>query len=330
MSEETLLMDPSPTLQDFVLNLIYDPGARSAFELDPHGTLERAGLGDVTAADVQDVLPLVLDYAPLGGVSSIDGLSQVDDLTTGVANLDVAGAAAHLQTITAQLGGTVSHLTGDINLATAGAATVTVDHLVSGVLSGGAGVYDGGLLADGRLGLDGLGLNGLGLDGLGLDGLGLGGAQDAGALTADHDPGVGLDVAVTTPVHQTVADVAVTADGLTASVSSTTAGTLDTTVNAVTGLTGSLGVGSALDLDVSGVHGATSSVVGGVLDTTGGLLPDGTGLDSTIAGVEHSVSGLTGTVGGLTGGLTGGGSGTAEPDTDADHGVLGGLTGLHF
>jgi hypothetical protein len=130
-------------------------------------------------------------------------------------------------------------------------------------------------------------------------------------------------------VHQTVADVAVTADGLTAGVSSTTAGTLDTTVNAVTGLTGSLGVDSALNLDVSGVHGATSSVVGGVLDTTGGLLPDGTGLDSTIAGVEHSVSGLTGAVGGLTGGLSGGSS-TTEPDSDAGHGVLGGLTGLHF
>ena len=35
-------MEFSPTLQDFVLNLIYDPGARSAFELDPHGTLEAA------------------------------------------------------------------------------------------------------------------------------------------------------------------------------------------------------------------------------------------------------------------------------------------------
>ena len=27
-------MDSSPTLQDFVLNLIYDPTARSAFQLD--------------------------------------------------------------------------------------------------------------------------------------------------------------------------------------------------------------------------------------------------------------------------------------------------------
>src|SRR4051794_18988031 len=126
----------SPTLQDFVLNLIYDPAARSAFEIDPHATLEAAGLGDVTAADVQDVLPLVLDYAPLSNVPALDGLTQVDDLTTGVANLDVAGAVAHLQTITAQIGGTGSHLTGDLNIAAA--TTVTADHLVSGVLGGGS------------------------------------------------------------------------------------------------------------------------------------------------------------------------------------------------
>jgi hypothetical protein len=74
-------MEFSPTLQDFVLNLIYDPGARSAFELDPHGTLEAAGLSDITAADVQDVLPLVLDYAPLGTVPATAGLSQVDEVT---------------------------------------------------------------------------------------------------------------------------------------------------------------------------------------------------------------------------------------------------------
>jgi hypothetical protein len=37
-------MDSSPTLQDFVLNLIYDPAARSAFELDPESALH-AGPG---------------------------------------------------------------------------------------------------------------------------------------------------------------------------------------------------------------------------------------------------------------------------------------------
>jgi hypothetical protein len=313
-------MDSSPTLQDFVLNLIYDPVARSAFELDPHGTLQQAGLGDVTAADVPDVLPLVLDYAPLAGVQSIDGLSQVDDLTTGVANLDIAGAAAHLQTITAHLGGTTSQVTGDLNIAAAGAVTVTADHLVNGVLHGGVGVGDGGLFGHAGLGLDGLGLDGVGLDGLGLDG--------HGGLTVDHDPAGGLDASVTAPVHQTVADVTYTADGL---LSHATTGTLDGTVNTVTGLTGSL------DLDVSGVHGATSSVIGSVLGSdltgslTGGLLPDGTGVDSTLGGVEHHVSGVVGGATGLVGGVTGAVGGETHPaEPDAGHGLLGGLAGLDF
>ena len=95
-------MESSPTLQDFVLNLIYDPVARDAFEVDPHGTLQEAGLGDVTAADVQDVLPLVLDFAPLRGLSSIDSVPSVDSLTTGVGNLvdaDVAKESANLQAL---------------------------------------------------------------------------------------------------------------------------------------------------------------------------------------------------------------------------------------
>ena len=80
-------MDSTPTLQDFVLNLIYDPAARSAFELDPESALHAAGLGDITTADVQQVIPLVVDSAPVTGLY---GLAGVDDLTTGVANLDVA------------------------------------------------------------------------------------------------------------------------------------------------------------------------------------------------------------------------------------------------
>ncbi|HWS33850.1 MAG TPA: IniB N-terminal domain-containing protein [Actinoplanes sp.] len=90
----------SPTLQDFVLNLIYDPAARSAFESDPEATLQHAGLGDVTAADVQQVLPLVLDSTPVSGLTGTEGL---DGLTTGVASLDVAGAVAQLQAITSQV-----------------------------------------------------------------------------------------------------------------------------------------------------------------------------------------------------------------------------------
>jgi hypothetical protein len=318
-------MDSSPTLQDFVLNLIYDPGARSAFEIDPHGTLEAAGLGDVTAADVQDVLPLVLDYAPLSSVPALDGLTQVDDLTTGVANLDVAGAVAHLQTITAQIGGTASHLTGDLNIAAA--TTVTADHLVSGLggsVLGGSGLtssLSGGLTSS-LLGHAGLGHTTVGVDGLSVAGL------DLGGLDASHDPATGLDASVTTPVEHTVADVTYGSDGVVSHAGVTVTGTLDATVNAVTGLTGSLGAGvdgsgslGVGGLDVSGVHEATSSIVGSVLgsDPTGGLLPDGTGVDGATSAVDHHLSGVTGVVGGLTH--------ATEPEQG--HDLLGGL-GLHF
>ncbi|BCY10709.1 IniB N-terminal domain-containing protein [Actinoplanes sp. L3-i22] len=94
-------MDSFPTLQEFVLNLIYDPAARSAFEVDPESALHAAGLSDITAADVQQVIPLVVDSAPVTGLPGLAG--GADDLTTGVANLDVAGAVSHLQAITAQV-----------------------------------------------------------------------------------------------------------------------------------------------------------------------------------------------------------------------------------
>src|ERR1700742_1845665 len=105
-------MDSSPTLQDFVLNLIYDPAARSAFELDPESALHAAGLGDITAADVQQVIPLVVDSAPVAG---LQGLAGAYDLTTGVANLDVAGAVSHLQAITSQVAFVPGGLAGELN-----------------------------------------------------------------------------------------------------------------------------------------------------------------------------------------------------------------------
>jgi hypothetical protein len=315
-------MEFSPTLQDFVLNLIYDPGASSAFELDPHGTLEAAGLGDITAADVQDVLPLVLDYAPLGAVPTA-GLSPVDDVTTGVAHLDVVGAVAQLQAITTQVGdGVYSHATTDLNVAAAGA--MTADHLVSGVVSAGVSVtggLDAGGLSLGGLGLGGLGLGGLDAGGLSLGGLGAGG-PDVGGLDLSHDPAAGLDSAVHTPVEQTVADVSYSADSVISHAAVT--GTLDATVNAATGLTGSLGI-DAGGLDVSGVHEATSSLAGdlsGVHHTVGGLLPDGT-VDSATGVIDHHVSSVSGLVDGVT-------HPAAEPAPEAGHDLLGGLTGLHF
>jgi len=285
-------MEFSPTLQDFVLNLIYDPGARSAFELDPHGTLEAAGLSDITAADVQDVLPLVLDYAPLGTVPATAGLSQVDEVTTGVAHLDVAGAVAHLQSITTQVG---SGAYSDLGVAAAG--TMTADHLVSGVVNTGLSVTGGlDLSHDPAAGLD--------------------------AVT--HVP-----VAQHAAVAGTLDTTITTATDLTGSLGVDT-GSLDVSGvhEATSSVTGSLGgLGGGVDGTLHGVDHAIGgllpdgSVTGGVTGDLHGALHggvDGGGLDSTI---DHHLS----TVTGLTDGLTH--PAAPEPtEPDAGHGLL----GLHF
>lgn len=72
-------MDLPQTLHDFTLNLLSDPDARSAFQLDPQGSLDAAGLGDVHPADIQELLPLVLDFAP--GTALGDFGSTISDLS---------------------------------------------------------------------------------------------------------------------------------------------------------------------------------------------------------------------------------------------------------
>ncbi|KOV83292.1 IniB N-terminal domain-containing protein [Nocardia sp. NRRL S-836] len=71
-------MDLPQTLHDFTLTLLSDPEARSAFQLDPQGSLDAAGLGDVHPSDIQELLPLVLDFAP---VTMLDDLGSFSDLS---------------------------------------------------------------------------------------------------------------------------------------------------------------------------------------------------------------------------------------------------------
>lgn len=82
-------VDLPQTLHDFTLNLLSDPDARSAFQLDPQGSLDAAGLGDVHPADIQELLPLVLDFAPAGNlgdfgstISALDLDQQLDLMST--------------------------------------------------------------------------------------------------------------------------------------------------------------------------------------------------------------------------------------------------------
>jgi hypothetical protein len=297
-------MDSSPTLQDFVLNLIYDPAARSAFELDPESTLHAAGLGDVTAADVQQVIPLVVDSAPVAGMH---GLAGADDLTTGVANLDVAGAVSQLQAITAQAGltpgqFTPGQFTGDLNftLGSANAAVISVtgDNVVGG------SVFTG---------------NSFGL--AGLAGVTSAVPVGLGGLSAGNDPGLHLDHGVVSPVEHTVTDVAPGVDHLVPGVDAGPAGILGGGLDTVTNLPSSISLDHTAGLDVAGVGGATSSVGSLIRPDLGHIVPDA---HDPIADVHNTVSSVGGAAHDLTAGVLHGVTQPADP-TEPSHDLLGGL-----
>jgi hypothetical protein len=245
-------MDSSPTLQDFVLNLIYDPIARSAFQVDPEGVLQDAGLDDVTAADVQEVIPFVVDYVPLADVPAVTGPLGTSDLTSGVADVDVAAAVAHLQAITTQIA-VGTHGSTDLTAVTAGAVMVTADGLLPGMPLIGAGIEHAVTVQQPTVV-----------------------TTEDSALSAVHDPGLGLDGLVSTA---TGVPAAVTgADGLVASTG--VDATLDVaayTVTDVTSIVGSVAGHNSLG-------GVTSDPVHGVLDVTDGVTSTATGL---VDGLGH-------------------------------------------
>ncbi|MGA6165777.1 IniB N-terminal domain-containing protein [Amycolatopsis magusensis] len=96
------------TLHDFVLNLLTDDAARSAFAADPTAVLSDAGLGDVTAQDVQEVLPLVADQAGL----------PVTDLLGALPTDGVEDAVQTLEFFAHQVTGQVAPFLGDFTSAT--------------------------------------------------------------------------------------------------------------------------------------------------------------------------------------------------------------------
>jgi hypothetical protein len=150
-------MDTFETLQDFALNLLNDPQAFSAFQLDPETALGAAGLGDVSALDVQEILPLVLDYAPTQGLGEIDtafdalplledspisgvaaqvqdvtaGLSTVTDISQGL-DTDVLGGVSDL----GQVNNLVGDLTSGANVLDTTHLGTTVEDITTGDLSG--------------------------------------------------------------------------------------------------------------------------------------------------------------------------------------------------
>lgn len=88
------------TLHDFTLGLLTDLDAREAFQQDPLGCLEAAGLSDITAGDVHDILPLVLDAASVPNVDGLDGLLGGGELPAVDSLLQIAGTAEGVTGVT--------------------------------------------------------------------------------------------------------------------------------------------------------------------------------------------------------------------------------------
>ena len=63
----------SSSLLDFILRLLRDPQAAASFTQDPQAALSAAGLGDVCSADVKALMPMLADYAPVGGSHGMGG-----------------------------------------------------------------------------------------------------------------------------------------------------------------------------------------------------------------------------------------------------------------
>jgi hypothetical protein len=182
-------MNPAQTLHDFTLNLLNDSAARSAFGADPERVLSEAGLGDVTAADVHEVVPLVLDIAPvsslgdqafaldsldsqLGAIDQLKALTQNLGVTDQITETNVLGSVSGVTAITqdvtsvftsandlshsldSSVGDTanpVTAVTGAVGDVTGGDLTSGVTNgLTSGIAGGDVtGALDGGDLTSG-------------------------------------------------------------------------------------------------------------------------------------------------------------------------------------
>ncbi|WP_158624157.1 IniB N-terminal domain-containing protein [Micromonospora sp. HM5-17] len=306
-------MGSPQTLHDFVLNLLTNPDARSAFELDPEGALREAGLTDITVADVRDVIPLVVDYAPVQGLGSL--VPAGDDLGLAEFQPDPAAVINQLQTVTQQLA-VGPHPTGpDLNTAALGAITA---------------------VAPASLGVAGSGLTGLGIGGETPD---PSTSLDA-ATPAEVDRDETSDTAVGAPAVSEPADgleiSAAPADasgdplGVVDFAGDTLTGTLDQVtglVDALGGPKGLGGVGESLGVGDT-VAGLTDTVDGvtDVLDVSPLHASDASAPDDL--GATSAVRGLTADVGDVVRGTTSGLLGDTGPTGAENASTSGGLLGI--
>lgn len=293
-------MDSQQTLHDFVLDLLTNPDARSAFDLDPEGALRGAGLTDITAADVQDVVPLVVDYAPGAGLAPL--ASPVEQLGLNPLLTDTTDVVGQLQSVAQQISVTSSPSGVDVKAGVLGAIAVDPSTAAAGVTV-----------------LPGIGL-GVGPSGLDTD---LAGVADV-AHTLDADVVQPVD-AIADPVLGDATGTVGDPSGLLDVTDSNLIGG-DLTGGVLSGTQGQLG-GVVSSLGVDDTLGGLGLGHGGGI--VGGVPP--LDVPSTVGGVTHQVDsllpGVTDTVGDVTGGVTDGVLG-GDSHASSDHGLLGITGGL--
>lgn len=247
-------MQPVETLQDFALNLLRDADAMSAFDSDPTGVLQAANLGDVTAQDIHEILPLVADYAPAQDFGDIGSPLDVVNELDAVGLSDVESNLGNLAGTTA----IAENLIGDVGLGQA-VDTSVLDQVTN----------SGDLLQD----VTGAGVGDTGIDAV--DDL----TSKVGDVTGGVDAG-GLDVSDGLDLHSAVDD---TVGDLTGNLSGNLTDNL--TDNPITtalhdvgnaDLTGNLSNLHNVVGDI-GLNGDVTDVVGGI--DIGGLDIGGIGND---------------------------------------------------
>ncbi len=351
------------TLHDFVLNLLSDSQALTAFEQDPAALLDHAGLSDISAADVQEVIPLVIDFVPAHAEVLDSVLSQLplDSVDTGQ-----LGAIQQLQFVTQALGGLPaidatdrignSHAGGLLHLTSDGHGGVWgLGELSTPVLDAAGSVtgdvhhgLDAALWAATPDGSGGANLQLPGLDavtGLG----GLGGLPSGFSSLSDVTDTLDSHVAQVTGIvdnnANTASNLLTGAADLTASALTNPgdlAGAMSNPAAAVSALTGIAenyaGYGTqslpapANAIAGEAVHTAGGAVQGAVEQVTGQLAATPVGELTNhlpVNDVTHVLSPVTGVVGDLTGSLGAGGlsgvTGHLDP-SQATHVVTGALS----
>jgi hypothetical protein len=286
------------TLHDFVLTLLTDAGARTEFISDPTGCLAGAGLGDITAVNVQDVVPLVIDSASglLDLNLSLDGASasaitQLTAVATAATGIASEGGLSIDGTVTS-----VHGLAGGLSASVAGLSGVSTTGTLDSVLGAGKGELALGL--DGIAGQAAAHTGIVSVDSTAASSLqgGLKGGLDAGTDAFSVNSGVGARF-----------------DGISTAFNSTSGlggFGLGTTAN-TDGIVGVAGVESGIVSFNSGVAASTTSGIETAVSTQSGLGALTVGTAASTEGASVALSSDQVSVGGdlavsTTSGVSGG------------------------